>query len=67
MTRDSAEEQTRKGFRLPVIIPLVLYNGLEPWTVAPDFAEICADSGLFGEYALNFKYYLIDVHRLQAE
>jgi hypothetical protein len=61
------EEQTRKSFRLPVIIPLVLYNGLEPWTVAPDFAKVCANSGLFGKYALNFKYYLIDVNRLKAE
>jgi hypothetical protein len=60
-------ERTRKDFRLPVIIPLVLYNGLEPWTAERDFAKVCADSGLFGEYALNFKYYLIDVNRLEPD
>jgi hypothetical protein len=61
------EERTRKDFRLPVIIPLVLYNGLEPWTVAPDFAKVCESGDLFEDYALNFKYYLIDVSRLAPE
>jgi methyl-accepting chemotaxis protein len=68
----SKKERTRQGFRLPVIVPLVLYNGLKPWTAEMSFAsrnvvsEVCADSELFGEYALNFKYYLIDVNRLPA-
>jgi hypothetical protein len=61
------EERTRKDFRLPVIIPLVLYNGLKPWTAELNFAKVCADSGLFGDYALNFKYYLIDVNRLESD
>jgi hypothetical protein len=61
------EERMRKGFRLPVIVPLVLYNGLKPWTVEMDFAKVCANSGLFGRYALNFKYHLIGVNRLKSE
>jgi hypothetical protein len=61
------EERALKGFRLPVIVPLVLYNGLDPWTVEMDFAKVCANSGLFGRYALNFKYHLIDVNRLKSE
>jgi hypothetical protein len=61
------EERTRKDFRLPVIIPLVLYNGLKPWTVEPDFVRVCESGDLFGDYALNFKYYLIDVNRQAPE
>jgi hypothetical protein len=60
-------ERMRKDFRLPVILPVVLYNGLEPWTAERDFAKVCADSGLFGDHALNFTYYLIDVNRLEPD
>jgi hypothetical protein len=60
------KEWRKKGFRLPVIVPLVLYNGRKPWTAKMDFAQVCADSELFGEHALNFKYYLIDVNRMES-
>ncbi len=53
----------RKDFRLPVIVPCVLYNGENNWTVKPDFKEYLAGHEKFGEHALNFKYILIDVNR----
>lgn len=33
----AVEERERQGFRLPVIIPAVLYNGEGNWTAAQDF------------------------------
>ena len=30
-------ETKRKDFKLPVIVPIVLYNGDEPWTVCQSF------------------------------
>lgn len=34
------EELERKDFRLPAIIPMVLYNGPEPWTAKRSFREV---------------------------
>jgi len=53
----------RKDFRLPVIVPCVLYNGDDNWTVHRSFRETLAENELFGEYVLDFKYILFDVKR----
>jgi hypothetical protein len=62
------EELNRQSFRLPMIIPLVLYNGEGTWTVSREFASVYpGDIGLFKEYVVNFKYHLIDVNRYSRE
>ena len=64
----SKEEIERKGFRLPPIIPIVLYNGKDPWTVPKEFASVYqGDYNIFKGYALNFEYYLIDINRYAPE
>jgi hypothetical protein len=62
------QERSRKDFRLPLIIPLVLYNGREAWTAVREFAQVYGEVRGFGkEYAVNFRYYLVDVNRYRAE
>ncbi|MGQ9557934.1 MAG: Rpn family recombination-promoting nuclease/putative transposase [Desulfurispora sp.] len=51
-----------KRFRLPAIIPLVLYNGKPRWTAATSFQDILAAGEQFAGYVLNFHYDLISVH-----
>jgi hypothetical protein len=58
-----AEVHNRQDFRLPVIIPLVLYNGGDRWTVPLEFAEIYESIGADKAHLINFKYHLIDVNR----
>jgi predicted transposase YdaD len=53
----------RKCFRLPVIVPIVVYNGADNWTACRSYKEILAQAELFGEYVVDFKYILIDVNR----
>lgn len=57
------EEITYKDFRLPAIIPMVLYNGPEAWTVKRNFREIQSAYQHFGDHLLDFRYVLFDVHR----
>lgn len=57
------EEIQRKDFRLPAIIPMVLYNGPEPWTVKRNFREVQSAYEQFGNHLVDFKYVLFDVHR----
>ena len=56
-----------KDFRLPVIIPCVLYNGQKNWTACKSFGEYQAGFEMFSDHALNFKYLLIDVNRYKQE
>jgi len=56
-------EVERKEFLLPSVVPLVLYNGEAPWTAKQTFGEYLSGGELFEEYILNFRYFLIDVHR----
>ncbi len=52
----------RKNFRLPVIVPIVLYNNPGKWTVPLNFKEILSGHEFFEEHILDFKYILINVH-----
>ena len=57
------EERERKDFRLPAVIPAVLYNGRNNWTARLEFKEILADYQRFEKHILNFHYILFDVNR----
>lgn len=57
------KELRRKDFELPVIVPIVLYNGSRKWTAKTSYKEILSSYETFGEYAVDFKYILIDVNR----
>ena len=57
------KERERKNFRLPAIIPAVLYNGAHNWTAVLDFKEMQANYQQFEKHLLNFRYILFDVNR----
>ncbi|ERI07113.1 Rpn family recombination-promoting nuclease/putative transposase [Aneurinibacillus aneurinilyticus] len=56
-------EAARKDFRLPVIVPIVLYNGKQEWTVAQTYKETLNMHELFSDQVLDFSYILLDVNR----
>ncbi|HBN83210.1 MAG TPA: hypothetical protein DDZ89_05145, partial [Clostridiales bacterium] len=51
----------RKEFKLPVIIPCVLYNGSSRWTVSRNFKETLEEVEMFDGSVLDFEYILIDI------
>ena len=57
----------RKDFKLPVIVPCVLYNGRYNWTVSRNFKETLAAFEVFDDYILDFKYILFDVARYSED
>jgi len=68
IVKDSDEHKVKqKDFKLPVIIPIVLYNGEEKWTVPLQFNQTLARGTMFKEQALDFKYILLDVNRYTNE
>jgi hypothetical protein len=53
---------------LPLIIPMVVYNGLEPWNMATDLGSWIGDLHLSAEiYRLQWRYRLVDVASYSRE
>ncbi|MEW5953495.1 MAG: Rpn family recombination-promoting nuclease/putative transposase [Bacillota bacterium] len=48
-------------------MPIVVYNGPSSWSVPINFKEIINQYQSFGEYLVDFKYALIDIHRYTEE
>lgn len=61
------KEFKRKSFRLPAIVPIVLYNGAKTWTVARCLKEVISNSNILGGSILDFKYELIDINRYNKD
>lgn len=59
----NTEENKRKskGFRLPPVFPILLYNGEHKWTAFQKLSEIIEGSHLFPGFIPDFSYYLLDI------
>ena len=59
----SRRDQRRKDFKLPAIVPMVLYNGKNKWTAYTNFKDILSGSELFEDNIIDFRYILFDIYR----
>jgi predicted transposase/invertase (TIGR01784 family) len=57
----------RSEYKLPVIVPIVIYNGSRPWTVPERYREYLLKSHEFDGLVYDFNYIIIDIHRLDEE
>lgn len=57
----------RKKYKLPPIIPLVLYNGKAKWTTPLHFKDKVAHSEMFNGYVCDFEYILVNVSGLDRK
>lgn len=60
-------EAKSKDFKLPAIVPIVLYNGEYKWTVEKKFKNVVNQSELFENNIINFEYILIDINKYEKE
>ncbi|HWQ34439.1 MAG TPA: Rpn family recombination-promoting nuclease/putative transposase [Blastocatellia bacterium] len=60
-------EQARESGaeRLPLIIPVVLYHGRQPWKISLNFLHLVAgtEPGAWRRYVPDFEYYLCDLSK----
>lgn len=61
------KERERAGFRLPAIVPIVFYNGLERWSAVTRLRDYQEGGAIFGNYILNLEYYLVDLTKIEEE
>jgi predicted transposase/invertase (TIGR01784 family) len=64
-----ADENNReqKGFRLPAIVPIVLYNGADEWSCVRSFKEYLAGYEMFVPNVIDFEYIMINVNAPDEE
>lgn len=58
------KERERKEFRLPAVLPVLFYNGERRWGAETEFRRYLKEYRYFGEYSLNFQYYLVDLSQV---
>lgn len=56
-----AEIRESSEYRLPAIIPMVLFNGAGKWTAVRNFREYQQGNEIFGKELMDFNYVLFDV------
>ncbi len=57
-------ERSKKGYKLPAIMPIVLHNGERNWTASCRFRQMINNAELFGKYVVDFEYALVSVNTL---
>lgn len=60
-------EREATNYRLPAVVPVILYNGSDNWTAVKSFKEYVQGYKQFGEYIVDFKYFLLDLNRITEE
>lgn len=58
---------TTKAFRYPLVIPIVYYEGEQPWTAALHWGERVEFGEAFPEYVPDFTYRVISLNRYSRE
>lgn len=59
---EEKDKKNKKGFNIPAVIPIVLYNATRKWNTPRYFKDIVNKNELFGENIVNFKYELFDIN-----
>lgn len=63
LKNSTKSDRRRKEFKLPAVVPIVLYNGKNKWSAKTSFKEILSGYQLFDENILDFNYILFDINR----
>jgi predicted transposase/invertase (TIGR01784 family) len=66
--RDADKDaRQQKGFRLPAIIPVILYNGADEWSCVRSFKEYLSGYEMFAPNVIDFEYIMINVNAPDEE
>lgn len=61
------EKRKRKEFKLPAVVPIVLYNGKTSWTAELSFKNYFVCGEKFGNAVIDFTYLLLDLTKESEE
>jgi predicted transposase/invertase (TIGR01784 family) len=61
------KERDSANYKLPPLLPIVLYNGKEKWTAKTKLKDMVDGAEFFKKFTPNVEYHLVDVPRLNEE
>ncbi len=59
--------RSQKDFKLPPVVPIVLYNGIANWNVARSFSEYTQATWVCDRYTIDFEYFFLDLKEKKKE
>lgn len=63
----SRDKKYKKNLIYPIVVPIVIYTGIEKWTIPTNFKDKQIRYTTFGKYKINLEYNLIDVNKYSKE
>ncbi len=66
-TQTDTNTRERSDFRLPTVVPIVLYNGSSEWSAVRRFRDYQNAPDIFGTHAIDFSYILLNVNRFDDD
>ncbi|MFP3043240.1 Rpn family recombination-promoting nuclease/putative transposase [Treponema primitia] len=67
INKEQEGASAKKGFRYPPVLPIVFYDGTDPWTAELNFLDRTALNQVFQKYIPKFEYLLVDLNRYAPE
>jgi len=61
------DERDNKGFKFPVVFPIVFYSGSDRWTVPLNLNQMFDGYERFNSHVLNFNYMLVDANGFEEK
>jgi hypothetical protein len=65
--RERPGVSSTKDFRYPPVLPIIFYDGPDPWTAEMNFLDRTALKGVFHQYIPKFEYLLVELNRYTPE
>lgn len=57
----------KKGIEYPIIVPIVIYTGVDKWNVDNDINKMQVSDYIFQNYKIDFKYNLIEIKKISTK
>jgi len=67
LTNVKYEDAQEQDYKLPAIVPIVLYNGSKKWDAVMRFRDLLNEADRFGNYLVDFQYILVSVDNYSEE
>lgn len=64
MDNSKIDKKVGKNLIYPIVVPIVLYTGINKWTAKRNFAYMQSKIKQYEEYLIHMKYNLVDINEL---
>ena len=63
----SKKQKIKKETKYPIIVPIIIYTGIEKWRIPKNFKEKQISSCVFENYKIDLEYNLIEINKISTK